>query len=153
MSTTNVRVQEAQYKTAQLLQYIINRAVNMAKGLKEANGNPYKVKLSIRDTIKGFTSENFTTVMTTKRYFDNLENNRQEPFSVNHIKDELTLNPDKQRVQIQIGSNLVRMPEDPSAQPKQGSEEMTLVSGKDYLERKTKGEPLEHTHKTGKKEK
>jgi hypothetical protein len=35
--------------------------------------------------------------------------------------------------------------------PKQSSEEMTLESGKDYLERKAKGEPLEHTHKTGKR--
>jgi len=119
MSTTNVRVQEAQHRTAQFLQYIVNQAVSFANGIKEYNGNPYKVKLNPKELIDGFTAEFFTTTITTKRYFDNLANNRQRPFDVNPIKGELTLNPEKASCQIQIGSNLVRMPIDPEKQQPQ----------------------------------
>jgi hypothetical protein len=119
MSTTNVRVQEAQYRTAQFLQYIVNQAVSFASIDKSYNGNPYKVKLKPKELIDGFTSEFFTTTMTTKRYFDNLLNNQQRPFDVNLVKGELTLNPEKAGCHISIGSNLVRMPIDPEKQPQQ----------------------------------
>ena len=111
--------QKKQHKTAQLLQYIVNQAVSYANVNKNYNGNPYKVKLTPKELMEGFTSEFFTTTMTTKRYFDNLANNRQRPFDVNLIKGELTLNPEKANCDISIGSNLVHMPIDPEKQQPQ----------------------------------
>jgi hypothetical protein len=122
MSTTNVRVQEAQHRTAQFLQYIVNQAVSLANGIREYNGNPYKVKLNRSELIDGFTAEFFTTTMTTNRYLENLLKNSQHPIIQNGITGKITLNEDKQNCHIQIGENVVRLPKNPDFKPQEPSE-------------------------------
>lgn len=100
----NKRVQEAQDMTAKLLRFIIDKCVEDGK---TKNISPYDVSLNIRDVIVKFTADNFTTTMTTTRYFNNLVNNSQMPIKTNFL-GEVWLNDNK--VNMFIGQTLIAYP-------------------------------------------